>query len=210
MDIHLINVFSTDFGIVLGCHIFVKEVTIRQPSDHQLSHSPNGQPSNGPSAHHLHPQPGDTLLTVNNVSTDGLTLKEVRKLIDASRDQLSILVRRHNSPSTSSHSVATPVVPNHKPLNTTVAGVEYSTMINKQQQQESAGGPLCASDNGTLSDGENVFISYSVYAPLTCVYIGDVPLNYFIKICFLLECLLFSAVIILFHTFSNIPFNCLI
>ena len=39
-------------------------------------------------------QEGDVLLKINNHSADGLSLKEARKLMDASKDKLSLLVRR--------------------------------------------------------------------------------------------------------------------
>jgi len=37
---------------------------------------------------------GDVLLQVNNHTADGLTLKEVRKLMDSSKERLTLVVRR--------------------------------------------------------------------------------------------------------------------
>lgn len=39
-------------------------------------------------------QEGDVLLKINNHTTDGMTLKEARKLIEASKEKLNLVVRR--------------------------------------------------------------------------------------------------------------------
>lgn len=77
------NKKKDDFGIVLGCKIYVREVLHRSDKD--------GLASAGP-GNFL--QEGDVLLKINNHSADGLSLKEARKLMDASKDKLSLLVRR--------------------------------------------------------------------------------------------------------------------
>lgn len=66
--------FSPDFGLILGCKIYVREVT-RQDKENTV-------------------QEGDVLLKINNHSTDGLSLKEARKLIENSKDKLSLVVKR--------------------------------------------------------------------------------------------------------------------
>ena len=38
------------------------------------------------------------LLKINNHSTDGLSLKEARKLIEASKEKLNLVVRREHKP----------------------------------------------------------------------------------------------------------------
>ncbi|KAL0269988.1 UNVERIFIED_CONTAM: hypothetical protein PYX00_007550 [Menopon gallinae] len=63
-----------DFGLILGCKIYVREVT-RQDKENTV-------------------QEGDVLLKINNHSTDGLSLKEARKLIENSKDKLSLVVKR--------------------------------------------------------------------------------------------------------------------
>lgn len=66
-----------DFGIVLGSRIFIKEGT--KGGDNSL-------------------QEGDVLLKINNHSiTDGMTLKEARRLIESVKDKLSLTVRREGN-----------------------------------------------------------------------------------------------------------------
>lgn len=67
--------FSTDFGIVLGCRLYVKEVT---------------RDNTGV-------KPGDVLTRIGSVATDNMTLKEAKKLMDQCKDRLSIVVTRDNS-----------------------------------------------------------------------------------------------------------------
>ncbi|KAK6635505.1 hypothetical protein RUM44_000757 [Polyplax serrata] len=67
-----------DFGLVLGCRIYVREFT-RQDKDNSI-------------------QEGDILLKINNHSTDGLSVKEARKLIENSKDKLSLVVKRERRP----------------------------------------------------------------------------------------------------------------
>lgn len=70
-------IFSLDFGLVLGSRIFVKEGT--KSGDNSI-------------------QEGDVLLKINNHSvTDGMTLKEARRLIESAKDKLSLTVRREGS-----------------------------------------------------------------------------------------------------------------
>ena len=63
---------------MLGCKIYVKEITSRAGA--------------GAGAEL---QEGDVLLRINQLpATDGMTLKEARKLLDAARDRVQLLVRR--------------------------------------------------------------------------------------------------------------------
>lgn len=66
-----------DFGIVLGCWIYVKEITNRSLLDKEGS---------------VHE--GDIITKINNNNTESLTLKEAKKLIDNSKDKLHLVVRR--------------------------------------------------------------------------------------------------------------------
>lgn len=43
-------------------------------------------------------QEGDVLVKINNHTTDGLSLKEARKLIENSKEKLSLVVRRERRP----------------------------------------------------------------------------------------------------------------
>ncbi|XP_049776224.1 tight junction protein ZO-1 isoform X5 [Schistocerca cancellata] len=69
-----------DLGLVLGCKIYVRELARANRA--------------GAGGAEAQLQEGDVLLRINNHSTDGMTLKEARKLIDASKDKLSLVVRR--------------------------------------------------------------------------------------------------------------------
>ncbi|KAK1132753.1 hypothetical protein K0M31_014131 [Melipona bicolor] len=64
-----------DFGIVLGCRLYVKEVT---------------RDNTGV-------KPGDVLTRIGSVATDNMSLKEAKKLMDQCKDRLSIVVTRDNS-----------------------------------------------------------------------------------------------------------------
>ena len=71
-----------DFGIQLGCRIFIKELSSRLLMDRN---------ENGGL------QEGDVVLKINNTSTENLTLKELRKLMDNSKEKLSLVIRRSAS-----------------------------------------------------------------------------------------------------------------
>lgn len=68
-----------DFGIVLGCRIFVKEVCNRSLAERDGTL-----------------QEGDTVLKINNTSTEGLSLKEARKLLEASKERLQLVLQRED------------------------------------------------------------------------------------------------------------------
>ena len=72
----------SDFGIVLGCKIYVKEITSR---------------SAAAAAAGAELQEGDVILRINQQpASDGMTLKEARKLLEAARDRVQLLVRRES------------------------------------------------------------------------------------------------------------------
>lgn len=66
------DVFFVDFGLVLGCRLYVKDVT-----------------REGTGA-----KPGDVVTRIGGVSADSMSLKEAKKLMDQSKDRLSIVVTR--------------------------------------------------------------------------------------------------------------------
>lgn len=68
-----------DFGITLGCRIYVKELSSRLLMDRD---NLGGL------------QEGDIVLKINNTSTENLTLKELRKLMDSNKEKLNLVVRR--------------------------------------------------------------------------------------------------------------------
>ena len=67
------NKKKEDFGIVLGCKIYIKEITNRSVADKDGNL-----------------QDGDIVQRINNISLDGLSFKEARKLLDAAKDRLGI------------------------------------------------------------------------------------------------------------------------
>ncbi|XP_050526254.1 tight junction protein ZO-1 isoform X2 [Daktulosphaira vitifoliae] len=65
-----------DFGLVLGSRIYIKEGT---KGDNSV-------------------QEGDVLLKINNQTiTDGMTLKEVKRMIESAKDKISLTIRREGS-----------------------------------------------------------------------------------------------------------------
>ena len=71
------NKKKEDFGVVLGCKIYIKEITSRSVAEKEGSL-----------------QEGDLVHRINNRSLDGLSLKEARKLLDSAKDKLEMTVRR--------------------------------------------------------------------------------------------------------------------
>ncbi|XP_015112181.1 tight junction protein ZO-1 isoform X1 [Diachasma alloeum] len=67
-----------DFGIVLGCRLYVREVT-----------------REGTGA-----KPGDIVTRIGGVAADNMSLKEARKMMDQCKDRLSIVVTRDTPTST--------------------------------------------------------------------------------------------------------------
>ncbi|XP_065338981.1 tight junction protein ZO-1-like isoform X6 [Cloeon dipterum] len=63
-----------DFGLVLGCRLFVKEV--------------------GSRCREAGLREGDILLSINALPTENMTLKEAKKLMDATKERLNLVVRR--------------------------------------------------------------------------------------------------------------------
>ncbi|XP_014609850.1 PREDICTED: tight junction protein ZO-2 [Polistes canadensis] len=64
-----------DFGIVLGCRLYVKEVTRENTGV----------------------KPGDILTRISGIAADNMSLKEARKLMDQCKDRLSIVITRDSS-----------------------------------------------------------------------------------------------------------------
>ncbi|CAG0880498.1 unnamed protein product [Darwinula stevensoni] len=71
------NKKKEDFGIILGCKIYVKEITSRSLAEKEGAL-----------------QEGDTILKINSCSTENMSLKEARKLVEGSREKLHLTVKR--------------------------------------------------------------------------------------------------------------------
>lgn len=70
------NLFS-DFGIILGCKFYIKEITNRK-----LAEKDPGL------------REGDTVLRINGQSVEGITIEEATKWLSKSREKLSLVVQR--------------------------------------------------------------------------------------------------------------------
>ncbi|XP_077485428.1 tight junction protein 1-like [Amblyomma americanum] len=68
-----------DFGLVLGCCIFVKEVSSRSLAERDGTI-----------------QEGDVVLKINSTSVEGLSLKEARKLLETSKERLQLVLQRED------------------------------------------------------------------------------------------------------------------
>lgn len=66
-----------DFGIVLGCKFYIKEITNRK-----LAEKEPGL------------KEGDTILRINGQSVDGITIEEATKWLTRSREKLSLVIQR--------------------------------------------------------------------------------------------------------------------
>ena len=77
LKIILLLPFFADFGVVLGCKIYVKEVLTRSIADKE-----GGL------------REGDILTKINSHSTENMSLKEARKIMDGSKDKVHLVVRR--------------------------------------------------------------------------------------------------------------------
>ncbi|XP_053594101.1 tight junction protein ZO-1 isoform X2 [Microplitis demolitor] len=67
-----------DFGLVLGCRLYVKEVTRETGA-----------------------KPGDLVTRIGGIPADNMSLKEAKKIMDSCKDRLSIVVTREPGASTS-------------------------------------------------------------------------------------------------------------
>ena len=78
--------FGADFGVILGSRLYLKELTNRALIDgHGNGHSPVFQE-------------GDVVLKINSTPTEGMSLKEARKLMESCKDKLQLTVRRETAP----------------------------------------------------------------------------------------------------------------
>ncbi|GFX29519.1 tight junction protein ZO-1 [Trichonephila clavipes] len=71
------NKKKEDFGIVLGCWIYIKEITNKSllAKDESV-------------------REGDIITKINSNSIEGLTVKEAKKLVDSTKEKLHLVVRR--------------------------------------------------------------------------------------------------------------------
>ncbi|CAG2104772.1 unnamed protein product, partial [Medioppia subpectinata] len=69
-----------DFGVVLGCKFFIKEITNRNLIDKESSL-----------------QEGDIIVKINTTSLENLNLKEAKKLIENSKEKLNLVINREQN-----------------------------------------------------------------------------------------------------------------
>ncbi|GIY97115.1 tight junction protein ZO-1 [Caerostris extrusa] len=75
-----------DFGIVLGCWIYIKEITNKSLLSKDES-----------------VREGDIITKINSSSIDGLSLKEAKKLMDNTKEKLHLVVRRESNKNSENH-----------------------------------------------------------------------------------------------------------
>ncbi|GIX89519.1 tight junction protein ZO-1, partial [Caerostris darwini] len=80
------NKKKEDFGIVLGCWIYIKEITNKSLLSKDES-----------------VREGDIITKINSSSIDGLSLKEAKKLIDNTKEKLHLVVRRDSNKNSENH-----------------------------------------------------------------------------------------------------------
>lgn len=73
-----------DFGVILGSRLYLKELTNRALIERDGSGNGHGPVF----------QEGDIVLKINSTSTEGMSLKEARKLMESCKDKLQLTVRR--------------------------------------------------------------------------------------------------------------------
>lgn len=89
----IITLFFSDFGIVLGCRLFIKELSSKAREQLALS----GQIL----------QEGDIITRLHNTSCgDTMGLKEARKIMEGCKERLSLVVTRNNSTNSLSNGTA--------------------------------------------------------------------------------------------------------
>lgn len=64
-----------DFGLVLGCKIYIKEILNQSLADKETNLSE-----------------GDFINSINGISLDGMSLKDARKLLDTIKDKLELVI----------------------------------------------------------------------------------------------------------------------
>ncbi|XP_044582473.1 tight junction protein ZO-1 isoform X1 [Cotesia glomerata] len=122
-----------DFGLVLGCRLYVKEVTRE-----------NGA------------KPGDLLTRIGGVAADNMSLKEAKKIMDSCKDRLSVVVTRE--PGASSSSAAAANYSTAKEAGEYLSGASYSSQNlyvpppTRQPEDKSNLAPRGGRSRGPLMD----------------------------------------------------------
>lgn len=122
-----------DFGLVLGCRLYVKEVTRE-----------NGA------------KPGDLVTRIGGVAADNMSLKEAKKIMDSCKDRLSVVVTRE--PGASSSSAAAANYSTAKEAGEYLSGASYSSQNlyvpppTRQPEDKSNLAPRGGRSRGPLMD----------------------------------------------------------
>ena len=67
-----------DFGVVLGCQIYVKEIINRSIADRDSTL-----------------KEGDEIVHINGTALENLSLKEAKKVVENAKDKLDLQIKRH-------------------------------------------------------------------------------------------------------------------
>lgn len=71
------NKKKEDYGIQLGCKFYIKKLSLRNLVEKEINL-----------------KEGDLVLKINNASVDNLSLKEIRKLLENSKEKLNLVIKR--------------------------------------------------------------------------------------------------------------------
>jgi C-terminal processing protease CtpA/Prc len=66
---------TLDFGLVLSTRLYIKDMSLKTSSI----------------------SAGDVILKINNTPTDGMSVKEARRLIEATKDKLQLVIKREET-----------------------------------------------------------------------------------------------------------------
>ena len=82
-----------DFGLILGCKIYIKEILNQSLADKETNLSE-----------------GDFISSINGISLDGMSLKDARKLLDTIKEKLELVITSFQPRENGSTSVEEPEV----------------------------------------------------------------------------------------------------
>ena len=111
------NKKKDEFGLVLGCKIYIKQIINTSLADREENLSE-----------------GDILNTINGISLDGMSLKEAKKVVESFKDRLDLVITKFQNSSTD-HAHDTPSA-NHNGAEDKPIANGHSTAINNEYTKE--------------------------------------------------------------------------
>ena len=111
------NKKKDEFGLVLGCKIYIKQIINTSLADREENLSE-----------------GDILNTINGISLDGMSLKEAKKVVESFKDRLDLVITKFQNSSTD-QAYDTPSA-NHNGSEDKPIANGHSTAINNEYTKE--------------------------------------------------------------------------